>query len=144
MRLQFFRFCSYCIAGLCELYAQPSGTISGIVLNQESNAPIRRALVTLSTVETRPRAHKNGYQGAAFGVETPYRPPVIITLGAGENRSDFVLRLQSMDAISGAVLLRALESRCEKVEVTEGGRASVQVPFIPDRDLERLVEEVDN
>jgi protocatechuate 3,4-dioxygenase beta subunit len=50
------------------------------------------------------RAQKTGYQLAALGAETPYRPPAIITLDAGGNRSGIAIRLQPFGAISGVVL----------------------------------------
>ena len=92
-------------------------------------SPIRRAIVTLSTVESVPqdavawtdgngrftfaylppgryqlRVTKEGFLGAAFGQETAGRPPSIITLASGEFRNDIVFHLQRMASISGIVL----------------------------------------
>src|SRR2546422_944412 len=47
----------YAVIGCLALCAQapPNGVIAGIVLDGERNAPIHRAIVTLSTVEARPQ-----------------------------------------------------------------------------------------
>jgi hypothetical protein len=107
----------------------PSGGIAGIVVNAGNNSPIRRAIVTLSTVEAAPqdavawtdangrfsfgylppgryqlRAMKDGYQGAAYGADTFRRPPAIFQLATGEFRNDFIFRLQLMNSITGVVL----------------------------------------
>src|SRR5579871_4902114 len=106
-----------------------SGVIAGIVLNAADNTPLRRAVVTLSTVETQPqdavawtdangrfsfgylpagryqlRVTKDNYQPAMNTAGNPRRPPAIIQLGAGESRSDFVFHLQLVSSISGVVL----------------------------------------
>lgn len=108
--------------------APPSGAIAGIVTDS-NKAPIRRAIVTLSTIETHPqdavawtdangrfafgylpagryelRVAKNGYQNTAYGSEQPRRPPSAIQLGAGEVRGDFVFHLQQITTISGLVV----------------------------------------
>ena len=44
-----------CMVAYAQPAAPPSGTIAGIVVDSGSNAPIRRAVVTLSTVEALPR-----------------------------------------------------------------------------------------
>ena len=131
--------CWCALAGCFASYAQVSprpapsagvpGAIAGIVLDRESNAPIRRVVVTLSTVEAQPqdaaawsdsagrfvfgnlppgryqvRAQKRGYRTTPFGTDAPNRPPAIIVLADGESRSDLVIRLQHFAAISGVVL----------------------------------------
>jgi hypothetical protein len=131
--------CWYALAGCFASYAQVSsrpgasagvaGVVAGIILDRESNAPIRRVVVTLSTVEAQPqdaiawsdsagrfafgnlppgryqvRAQKRGYRNTPFGTDTPNRPPAIIVLAEGESRSDLVIRLQHFGAISGVVL----------------------------------------
>jgi hypothetical protein len=108
---------------------QSSGAISGVVVDAHTNTPIRRAIITLSTVETRPqdavawtdangrfsfgylppgryqlRAAKDTYQMTVYGSKTPSRPAAIIQLANGEARSDFIFRLQLMSSISGIVL----------------------------------------
>src|SRR5258705_8977910 len=125
----FLGFPWYALTGCLGLRAQapPNGVIAGIVLDGER--PIRRAVVTLSTVEARPqdavawtdasgrfafaylppgryqvRAQKNGYQPAALGAETSYRPPAIIPLAADENHGGIAIRLQPFGVISGIVL----------------------------------------
>src|SRR6266545_4245327 len=121
----------YAFTGGLTVFGQApgSGVISGIVLDGDTNTPVRRAIVTLSTVEARPqdavawsdaggrfafgylpagryqvRAHKTGYQPVAFGSETPYQPGAILTLAAGENRGGVAMRLRHFGAISGMVL----------------------------------------
>jgi hypothetical protein len=105
------------------------GAISGLVVDRDSNAPLRRAVVTLSTLEAQPqdavawtdangrfafsylpaggyelRATKSGYQAAEYGSEDPRRPPAAIHLAAGEFRNDIVLRMALPTSISGLVL----------------------------------------
>lgn len=107
----------------------PSGTIAGIVLDADGNERVRRAIVTLSTVEAQPqdavawtdangrfsfgylppgryqlRTTKDGYQPAAYGARNPNQPSAIIRLAAGESRSDLVFHLQIVGSISGVVL----------------------------------------
>ena len=128
MRLSYFLAA---LAGCCHLLQaqSPSGAISGIVLDRESKTAIRKAVVTLSTMVRPPqdatawtdaagrfafgylpagryqlRVQKDGYQAASFGAEAPFQPSAIITIGAGENRSDFIFRLLRLGAISGVVL----------------------------------------
>ncbi|MEP6536555.1 MAG: carboxypeptidase-like regulatory domain-containing protein [Bryobacteraceae bacterium] len=113
------------------LYGQSptTGSLSGVVVNRATNAPIRRAVVTLSTLETTPQdavawtdgagrysfsflpagryqlfAGKDGFQAAAFGAESRNRPPVILVLTAGENRPNVNLRLAPFSAVEGTVL----------------------------------------
>jgi protocatechuate 3,4-dioxygenase beta subunit len=105
-----------------------TGVISGVVIDAK-NTPVRRAIVTLSTVEARPqdavawtdgqgrfsfgylpvgryqlRAAKDGYQMAAYGAESSRRPPATIDLAAGEQRNNIVLHLPRASSISGVVL----------------------------------------
>jgi hypothetical protein len=112
--------------------AQPvssGGVIAGSVVDADTNSPIRRAVITLSTVETEPqdavawadangrfsfaylppgryqlRAMKDGYHGAVYGATTSRRPPAIIQLAAGQFRNDFTFRLHRMNSITGVVL----------------------------------------
>jgi hypothetical protein len=135
MRYSAFRasiglFCCFVMAAQAQT-APPAtpGMIGGIVLDAASNTPIRRAIVTLSTVETQPqdavawtdangrfsfgylpagryqlRVMKDGYQLAAYGARNPRRPPETIQLAAGESRRDLVFHLQLVSSISGVVL----------------------------------------
>ena len=106
-----------------------AGAIFGIVLDRETKLPIRRANVMLSTVETEPqealawtdangrfsfgylpagryhlRVFKDGYEAVVYGAATARRPAATIQLSEGEVRSDFVLRMQLTNSISGVVL----------------------------------------
>src|SRR5579864_8809138 len=133
MRYSVFRasiglFCFFAIGVAGQSPAPSPGVIAGIVVDS-ANSPVRRAIVTLSTVEAQPqdavawtdangrfsfgylpagryqlRAVKDGYQGAAYGAEASRRPPGIIQLTAGQFRSDFIFRLHLMDSITGVVL----------------------------------------
>ncbi len=119
-------------AAICCLMvaqAQPAGVIAGSVVDANSNKPVRRANVVLSTVEARPqdalawtdgdgrfsfgylpagsyqlRVSKDGYQAAIYGTETPRRPASIIQLANDEVRNDFIFRLKPPTSISGVVL----------------------------------------
>jgi Carboxypeptidase regulatory-like domain len=105
------------------------GAIAGVVIDRGSNAPLRRAIVTLSTLEAQPQdavawtdangrfgfsnllagsyelsVTKNGYQRAVYGSEDPRRPPGAIRLAAGELRNDLVLRMAVPTSVGGLVL----------------------------------------
>ncbi len=110
--------------------AAESGFIAGVVLNAAENSPLRRAIVTLSTVEPQPqdavawsdangrfsfgylppgryqlRVTKDRYQSAAYNsAGNPNRPQETIQLAAGESRSGLIFHLKLMGSISGAVL----------------------------------------
>ena len=113
-------------ASLCQ---SDNGSISGIVLDRSSASPLGKALVTLSTEESRPldaqaisdgdgrfafsnvppgryRLHADckGYQRAWFGAKSINYPPGLLTLDLGENRSDLVLRLEPFGSVSGVVV----------------------------------------
>ena len=128
MHLSLFTAAICCLM-VAQAQAQPAGVIAGSVVDANSNKPVRRASVVLSTVEARPqdalawtdgdgrfsfgylpagpyqlRASKDGYQAAAYGTETPRRPAAIIQLADGEVRNEFVFRLKPPMSISGVVL----------------------------------------
>lgn len=137
MRFSVFRAsvglsCSLAIGALAQSSppAAASGNIAGVVLDAGENSPLRRAIVTLSTVEAQPqdavawtdangrfsfgylpagryqlRVTKDGYQPAAYnGAGNPNRPPETIQLAAGESRSGLLLRLKLISSINGVVL----------------------------------------
>ena len=137
MRLSAFRAsvglsCSLAIGAFAQtsLPSSASGNIAGIVLDAGENSPLRRAVVTLSTVEAQPqdavawtdangrfsfgylpagryqiRVTKDGYQPAAYnGAGNPNRPAETIQLAAGESRSGLMLRLKLISSIDGVVL----------------------------------------
>src|SRR5450755_4194413 len=101
-------FCGLTICGDAQTVST-GGAIAGIAVSASSNLPIRRAIITLSTMEPQPqdavawtdadgrfsfgylapgryqlRAMKDGYQAAAYGADTFRRPPAIIQLAAGQ------------------------------------------------------------
>jgi hypothetical protein len=103
--------------------------ITGIVLDRATGSPLRKAQVNLSTDETVPldaqaitsadgrfafahippgkytlHADCEGYRHVWFGAATPEHLPGIITLESGEQRHNFVLRLDAVASISGVVL----------------------------------------
>jgi hypothetical protein len=124
--------CSLAIGALAQTSppAVATGNIGGIVLHAGENSPIRRAVVTLSTVEAQPqdavawtdangrfsfgylppgryqlRVTRDGYQPAAYNsAANPNRPPEIIQLAAGEVRSNLILQMKLISSISGVVL----------------------------------------
>src|ERR1700693_689830 len=137
MRLSAFRAsvglsCSLAIGAFAQTSppSAASGNIAGIVLAAGENSPIRRAVVTLSTVEAQPqdavawtdangrfsfaylppgryqlRVTRDGYQPAAYNsAGNPNRPPATIQLAAGESRSDLILHMKLISSISGVVL----------------------------------------
>jgi len=112
-------------------FAASAASVSGVVLNDATNKPIYTAMVTLSTIGTKPlqaavstdasgafrfdnvppgRYHlwagNYGFQQVAFGAPTPDRYPAVLVLGAGEVRQGIDLRLRPLGAISGVVLDR--------------------------------------
>lgn len=133
MSFPFFRvwvFLSVCgqAAAQARGPAQATGTIAGMVVDAGNISPIRRAVVTLSTVEAHPqdavawtdgsgrfafgylppgryelRVDKSGFQPTLYGTDSPRRPPGAIQLAAGEIRSDLVFRLQQVTTILGTV-----------------------------------------
>jgi hypothetical protein len=137
MRLSAFRAfvglsCSLAIGAFAQTSppAAASGNIAGIVLDAGENSPIRRAVVTLSTVEAQPqdavawtdangrfafgylppgryqlRVTRDGYQPAAYNsAGNPNRPPETIQLAASESRSGLILHMKLISSISGVVL----------------------------------------
>ncbi|MGA2592571.1 MAG: carboxypeptidase regulatory-like domain-containing protein [Bryobacteraceae bacterium] len=117
--------------GLVEAQTPPSpyAAISGVVLNDATGGPIRRAIVTLSTLDTPPldavtftesngafgftaippgkyqlHVDMEGFQHAWFGASTPRRPPGTLALAAGDVRFGITFRLRPVGSISGVVL----------------------------------------
>ena len=107
----------------------PFAAISGVVLNDATGSPIRRAAITLSTVDTRPlealtfseangefgfntippgkyrlRVELSGFQRASFGAATSTRAPGTLTLAPGDVRYGITFRLRPLGSISGVVL----------------------------------------
>jgi hypothetical protein len=106
----------------------PFAAVGGMVLNDATGAPLRRAAVTLSTLDATPLealtfsesngafgfntippgkyllyAHLDGFQSARFGASTSARPPEILKLAAGDVRYGITFRLRPLGAISGVV-----------------------------------------
>lgn len=109
--------------------ASPYAAVSGFVLNHATGEPIRRAMVTLSTLDNPPLealtfttsngafgftsvppgryrllVERDGFQPAWFGAGTPNRPPAVLKLAAGDVRSGMTFRLRPLGSISGVVL----------------------------------------
>ncbi len=107
----------------------PFAAISGVVLNDATGVPIRRAAVTLSTLDDTPleavtfsesngafgfidippgkyRLHVvlDGFQSAWFGASTSARPPATLKLAPGDVRYGITFRLRPLGSISGVVL----------------------------------------
>ena len=122
-------FCCLFVTAI-GLHAQPvsSGSIAGTVLNRSTNNPIRRAIVTLSTVEAQPQdavawtdaagrfsfrslpagayrlyASQDGFQNSGSGAETRSQFADIIHLAVGENRTGLSCRLSPLSTVSGIV-----------------------------------------
>lgn len=108
--------------------ASETGVIGGTVVDRGSGSPVWKALVTLSTDEATPldaqaitdgagrftftgvlpgryylHAACSGYLDAWYGAETANHPAGIIILHAGERHNDFVLRLEALGSVAGAV-----------------------------------------
>jgi len=103
--------------------------ISGVILNDATGAPVRRAAVTLVTLDTTPlealtfseangafgfntippgkyrlRVEMPGFQRAWFGAATSTRAPGTLKLAAGDFRYGITFRLRQLGSISGVVL----------------------------------------
>ena len=127
-RVPLVAFCGFLLGAQAQT-APSAGGIAGVVVDSRNNSPIRRAIITLSTVEAQPqdavawtdangrfsfgylppgryqlRAAKDGYQGAVFGGDGFRRPAGTIQLAAGQFRSDLIFRLQLMNSVAGIVL----------------------------------------
>ena len=122
-------FCCCLILGAqASRPAPPSGAIAGVVIDAATRQPIRRAIVTLSTVELEPqdaiawtdangrfafgylpaggyelRVTKTGYEALAYGAATTRRPPGVLRLAPGEVRNDLLFPLHLVSSISGLV-----------------------------------------
>lgn len=123
--------CAWAIGAFAQISppAAPPGVIAGIVLDAIENSPLRRAIVTLSTVEAQPqdavawtdtngrfsfgylppgryqlRVTRDGYQPAAYSGRGPGGAPATIQLAASESRSDLIVRLKLISSISGVVM----------------------------------------
>ena len=108
--------------------ASEHGVIAGVVLDGTGGSPISGANVTLSTEGDQPSdalavtdskgrfafsnvppgryilfAGCEGYSFGLYGAATRNHPPATITLGPGEKRNDFVVRLEALGTISGVV-----------------------------------------
>ena len=106
----------------------PYAALSGVVLNDATGAPIRRAAITLSTLDDTPlealtfsesngafgftaippgkyqlRVDLEGFQQARFGAGTSNRPPATLKLASGDVRYGITFRLRPLGSISGVV-----------------------------------------
>jgi hypothetical protein len=107
--------------------AAGTGVISGIVMNDKTGQPVRRALVTASSTEAGVRttavtdetgtfaikelpagrfylgAMRPGFVSANYGAKRPNRPGSTINLTEGEGKTGIALRLQPGGVITGTV-----------------------------------------
>ena len=122
-------WCCIAVFGYAQAQPQPGGVIAGVAVDARNNMPVRRTIITLSTMETpaqdavawtdsngrfsfsylapgryQLRARKDGYQFLVYGAKTLASPAGTIQLAAGEVRSDIVFRLQLTSSISGVVV----------------------------------------
>lgn len=115
----------------CQAPPGPAGfaAISGVVLNDATGNPVRRAEVTLYTLDDPPlealtfsesngvfgfhdippgkyrlQVQSAGFEFAAFGASNSRRPPATLKLSAGDVRTGLTFRLRPLGAISGTVL----------------------------------------
>ncbi|HVN06812.1 MAG TPA: carboxypeptidase regulatory-like domain-containing protein [Bryobacteraceae bacterium] len=112
-----------------EAAQSPYAAVSGVVLNDATGTPLRRAVITLVTADPphfeavtftesngafgftaippgnyRLRAEVNGFERAWFGASDPRRPPGTLKLAAGDYRYGITFRLRPLGSISGTVL----------------------------------------
>ncbi|HLY16967.1 MAG TPA: carboxypeptidase-like regulatory domain-containing protein [Bryobacteraceae bacterium] len=115
--------------GWAQAARSPFAAVSGVVLNDATGDPVRRAVVTLSTLDATPleavtfsesngafgfntippgpyqlHVELDGYQQAWFGAGTPRRPPGTLKLAAGDIRYGITFRLRPLGSVSGMVL----------------------------------------
>jgi protocatechuate 3,4-dioxygenase beta subunit len=116
------------VSSLAQAPPSPFAAVSGVVLNDATGEPIRRAQVRLSTADApqleavtysesngafgfntippgkyRLFAQKDGFQGQWFGANTPSRPPGTLVLSASAARYGITFRLRPMGSIAGSV-----------------------------------------
>src|SRR5580765_6201299 len=108
---------------------RPTGTatLSGVVLNDVTGEPVRRAIVALSSSDNRLRltavtedngafaftdladgryalgATKPGFVGVSYGAKRPQRPGTSIALAAAQRRTGVTIRLPPGGVITGTV-----------------------------------------
>lgn len=127
---------------------QSPAQIEGIVIDS-TGSPVRKAYVSLSTIEDHPAealaitdgsgrfgfanvppgrynlsARCDGYQDARYGALTPRHAPGVLTLHSGERRQDVTLRLVMLGAISGTVL-------DPDGDPVDGAEVSLWMPWFP-------------
>jgi hypothetical protein len=122
---------SACLAAPGQAQGPPSpfAAISGVVLNDATGTPIRRASVTLATLDQTPlealtfsdangafgftaippgkyklHVELDGFEQGWFGASTSTRPPGTLKLAAGDVRYGITFRLRPLGSISGVVL----------------------------------------
>jgi hypothetical protein len=114
---------------LAQAPRSPFAAVGGVVLNDVSGNPIRRAAITLSTLDSpllesltfsesngafgftdippgkyQLRVTLDGFQPAWFGASTYNRPRGTLKLAAGDIRYGITFRLRPLGSISGVVL----------------------------------------
>jgi hypothetical protein len=77
----------------------------------------------------------------SFGMSS--QTPTTINVPPGRYYACAFAATQPWMLIQNGALRKALESRCETVDATEGGSARVQLPLISAADLQQLIEKID-
>ena len=107
------------------LEAQRTGSVQGVVLSTPDRQPVRKAAVTITSVQNRSyavaitdatghftlsgipkgryriQASRSGFLPVAYGAAAPQRPGVTLNLEAGETRTEVQLLLALATSISG-------------------------------------------
>jgi hypothetical protein len=76
-----------------------------------------------------------------FGMSS--QTPTTISVPPGRYYACAFAATQPWMLMQSGALRKAVESRCETVDATEGGRARVQLPLISAADLQQLLEKID-
>lgn len=88
-----------------------------------------------------PARSDSGFPEQTFGINPQGHS--VLTVPPGRYYACAAAIAQPWMIMQNRALRKALESRCEAVDVPEGGRASAQMPLISAEDLKRLAEELE-
>lgn len=119
--------CLVAWVAIASAFAQaPVASIAGVVLNQVTGEPVRKATVTLSDTknsfatsptdghghfafanlpagEYRINVNRDGFAYTVYGARTPGRPGKIISLAPGESKGDLSIPILPTGVVSGVV-----------------------------------------